>query len=187
MDRFPDEHRQAALAPQWLAPSAALQRYTPPERLLWQGPQEVRQRSRYGFRIGSLSLLIRADVGSEVVRLPAVSALPGSAPWLIGLMNLRGNLVPLFDLRLVLGLAAPQDAQARLVLILDKGDDAVGLVIDGFPQALLALHPIAQLPHLPEQMQAHVHAAFLKDQRVWLEFNHESFFDTLTRAGANAS
>ena len=61
-------------------------------------------RNRYGFRVGSLNLLIDADTGSEVIRVQSLSSLPGSAPWLLGLINLRANLAPIFDLRQVLGL-----------------------------------------------------------------------------------
>ena len=171
-----------AVHAEWLSPSAALGRFVPPKDLLWTGPEEVAERNRYGFRIGSFGLMIQADVGSEVIRPEAISSLPGSAPWLLGLLNLRGNLVPVFDLSMVLGVAKSHESRTMLVLILDKGENAVGMVIDGFPQPLQALRHIAQLPALPEVLQEHVNAAFVKDERLWLEFNHESFFEKLTRA-----
>ena len=169
---------------EWLSPSAALERFVPPKDLLWTGPEEVAERNRYGFCIGSFGLMIQADVGSEVIRSEAISSLPGSAPCLLGLLNLRGNLVPVFDLSLVLGVAKSTESRAKLVLILDKGEDAVGMVIDGFPQPLSVLRPIAHLPTLPAALQEHVHAGYVKDERVWLEFNHQSFFEKLTQASA---
>lgn len=178
-------HAAGNLAPtEWLSPSAALERFVPPKDLLWTGPEEVAERNRYGFRIGSFGLMIQADVGSEVIRPEAISSLPGSAPYLLGLLNLRGNLVPVFDLSLVLGVAKSNELRTMLVLILDKGENAVGMVIDGFPQPLSALRPIAHLPQLPAVLQVHVNAGYVKDERVWLEFNHQSFFEKLTQAGA---
>lgn len=175
------EQADSLAAPsEWLSPSAALGRFVPPGDLLWTGPQEVAERNRYGFCIGSFGLLIKADVGSEVIRAQAISSLPGSAPWLRGLLNLRGNLVPVFDLRMILGVSQSDAPRALLVLILDKGENAVGMVVDGFPQPLSALRPIAQLPQLPARLREHVKAGFLKDQRVWLEFDHESFFEQLS-------
>lgn len=171
-------------AGEWLLPSVALGRFTPPEDSLSAGPEERAERSRYGFQIGSLSLLIRHDSGSEVIRMQAVSTLPGSAPWLLDLMNLRGNLVPLFDLRLALGMSTQVEMQARMVLVLDSGENAVGMIIDGFPQALLAMRPIANLPQLPPLLQEHVRAGYVKEERVWLEFDHEGFFSKLTHAAA---
>lgn len=173
-----------AVQAEWLSPSAALGHFVPPKDLLWTGPEEVAERNRYGFRIGSFGLMIQADVGSEVIRPDAISSLPGSAPCLLGLLNLRGNLVPVFDLSMVLGVAKSNELKTMLVLILDKGENAVGMVIDGFPQPLQAMRNIAQLPVLPAVLQEHVNAAYVKDERVWLEFNHESFFEKLTRTSA---
>jgi twitching motility protein PilI len=170
---------------EWLPPSAALGRFVPPQDLLWTGPAVALERNRYGFRIGSFGLLIRADVGSEVIRSQAISSLPGSAPWLMGLLNLRGNLIPVFNLRLLLGTGESDQSRNMLILILDKGENAVGMVIDGFPQALLALHTIPHLPQLPTVLQEHVSVGYVKDEYIWLEFNHESFFEALTRVGAN--
>ena len=164
----------------WLSPSAALERFVPPKDFLWAGPEQVAERKRYGFCIGSFGLMIQADVGSEVLRPEAISSLPGSALYLLGLLNLRGNLVPVFDLSLVLGVAKSTESRGMLVLILDKGENAVGMVIDGFPQPLSALRNIAQLPALPAVLQEHVSAGYVKDERVWLEFNHQSFFEKLT-------
>ncbi len=167
---------------EWLAPSAALERFVAPQGLLWNGPEEAVERKRYGFCIGTFGLLIQADVGSEVIRPEAISSLPGSAPWLLGLLNLRGNLVPVFDLNLLLGVAKPTESRAMLVLILDKGENAIGMLIDGFPQPLSALQKIANLPALPAALQEHVHAGYVKEERVWLEFNHASFFEKLTNS-----
>jgi twitching motility protein PilI len=179
----PPRHTESG-ADEWLPPCVALGRFSPTEDLLAAGPEEIVVRGRYGFRVGSLSLLIDADTGSEVIRVQNISTLPGSAPWLLGLINLRGNLVPIFDLRLVLGLDGSDGTQTRLVLILDKGEDAVGMIIDDFPQALAAMRPISSLPRLPLMLQEHVRAGYLKEERIWLEFDHESFFGKLTHATA---
>ena len=184
-DQLCDQPTESGSVPaEWLLPTAALGRFAPPEDLLGAGPDSLTERSRYGFRIGSLSLLIKPETGSEVIRMQAISTLPGSAPWLLGLMNLRGNLVPLFDLRLVLGMSTSDPTAAHMVLVLDKGERAVGMVIDGFPQALMAMRPIANLPQLPLLLQEHVHGGFMKEERVWLEFEHDGFFSKLTGAAA---
>lgn len=172
----------AAAQTEWLSPSAALERFVPPKDLLWSAPEQIAERKRYGFCIGSFGLMIQADVGSEVIRPEVISSLPGSAPYLLGLLNLRGNLVPVFDLSLLLGIAKSTESRSMLVLILDKGESAVGMVIDGFPQPLAALRSIEQLPALPAALQEHVNAGYVKDEQVWLEFNHQSFFERLTRA-----
>jgi len=111
-----------------------------------------------------------------------LAPLPGAAAYLLGLINLRGNLVPIFDLGMALGGRRSDVTPNKLFLILDKGDNAVGMVIDSYPQPLVGLRSISQLPQLPVTLEAHVPAAFMLDERVWLDFNHESFFDKLSHS-----
>ncbi|MCH8621822.1 chemotaxis protein CheW [Undibacterium sp. TS12] len=172
----------AGQAREWLPPSVALQRFTPPGDLLWTDAAPVIERKRYGYRVGSLNLLIRAEVGSEVIRPQALAPLPGAASHLLGLINLRGNLVPVFDLGLVLSGRRSEITAGKLFLILDKAENAVGMLIDSYPQPLTALRTITQMPQLPVSLEAHVPAAYVKDEKVWLDFNHESFFEKLSRS-----
>ena len=82
--------------------------------------------TRYGFRIGHIGLLMDPDVKSELVNRIPIAAMPNVAPFLLGLMNVRGNLVPVFDLNRLLELGM-SDEKGTLVLIVDKGDRALGL------------------------------------------------------------
>jgi twitching motility protein PilI len=174
-------------AADWLSPSEALQRFSPPQDLLWHDAQQDKPDSRYGYRIGALRLLIKRSSGSEVLRGPAVSSLPGSVPWLLGIMNLRGSVVPVFDLASLLGVKAATSKRAPIVLVLDKGDDALGVVIDDFPQALKQLRPIVGMPQLPAQLQEHIAGAFIKDDDIWLDFQHQGFFRKLSSATGMAT
>lgn len=164
---------------EWLAPSAALERFRAPLELLAAESQVAQERSRYGYQVGQLCFLIKAGSGSEVVQHAAIFTLPGSPSHVLGLINLRGNLVPVFDLCIALGL--PKNAHSgNIVLILDKGEQAVGIVIDDFPQPLLALRQVSRMPNLPANLQEHVSLAYFKDSRIWLDFNHQSFFELLS-------
>jgi twitching motility protein PilI len=167
----------------WLTPSAALNRYPalPEER----GPVFVQrpERVRHGFRVGSLALLIGTDTPREVIASPAISTLPNGPAWLAGMMNVRGNLVPVFDLALALNVSR-QDAAREFALVLEKGERAVAMLIDGLPIALSGMQPLERLPHLPPALQDHVQAAFVKDEITWLAFDHENFFAVLASQSA---
>jgi len=70
-----------------------------------------------------------AEVG-EVGRVLAITRIPGSPSWLAGVANWRGRLLPVLDLRPLLGAdATPLDARARLVVVTADGIIA-GLVVD---------------------------------------------------------
>ena len=168
-------------AGEWLSPEAALGRFEPPAGMVLAAAAKE-QRGRYGYRISSLSFLIRAGCASEMLQKPDIWDLPGSSPWLLGLVNLRSNLVPVFDLRELFGLPPRDAATQQLVLVFGQGDKAVGLLIDDFPKPLFDMRPFPGVPQLPEELQAHVRNGYMKDDSVWLEFDHETFFEELVHS-----
>lgn len=155
-------------------------RFQPPEAIRLQARDEGRSRVRYGYRVGTVSFLVPLATGSEVVPLLDPATLPNSPKWLRGMVNLRGSLVPVFDLASVLGVDEDRAgergggrATKPVILVLDKGERAAGFLIDGFPRALAGLRPVAQMPQLPEALTAYVAAAYADDESVWLEMAHE--------------
>ena len=170
---------KASPAPRrWLEPSAALNRFKPPPGITGGLAAAERQRARYGFWIGDIGLLIDQDTTSEVLERWVIYPLPNVSSWFPGLINLRGNLVPVFDVKQFLQLEEGPREKRRL-LILDQGEGAVGLFIDGLPQPASARQALPRLPPLPAALRPHIAAGYAQDDQIWLEFDHRSFFRTL--------
>ncbi|MGV8933168.1 MAG: chemotaxis protein CheW [Gallionellaceae bacterium] len=172
------KHLEQAVAGEWLLPSAALNRFEPPADMVFATVIE-KETVRYGFRIGSLGLLIQSGSTSEILQKPAIWSLPGSPSWFLGLLNVRGNLVPVYELGQVLKLDARQVDEKKLVLVFDQGERAVGVIIDDFPKPLSALSSLPSLPILPAALNGHVSKGYIKDENMWLEFDHNSFFEEM--------
>jgi twitching motility protein PilI len=68
-----------------------------PEQLdapgLWRG---------VGYRIGQRRLASGFDEVVEILPMPQVTPVPGSQPWMLGVANIRGNLLPIVDLKQIL-------------------------------------------------------------------------------------
>lgn len=169
----------------WLNPSAALNRFKPPRGVATGIKPVGRERVRYGFRVGGIGLLIDQDTVSEIVEQMPIYPLPNTPPWMLGLVNLRGNLAPVLDVKQVLELEDGRAREGRL-LILDRGDKAVGILIDGLPQPAVTSHALSRLPPLPPALQAHVTKAYTQAGLLWLEFDHQSFFRALSGRMAGA-
>jgi purine-binding chemotaxis protein CheW len=77
------------------------------------------------------------NVVREVNYLTPVTRLPNTPPYVEGVIDLRGEVLPVVDLRGRLGLPAREggDQEARL-LILNLGDRSAALVVDGVDQVL---------------------------------------------------
>lgn len=163
----------------WLSPGAALNRFKPPPGVTAGIAPAERRRARYGFRIGGIGLLVGQDTVSEVLEQALIYPLPNTPLWVLGLVNLRGNLVTVFDLKRFLELEESHSQEKRRLLILDRGDQAVGVVIDGLPRTALTSHVLSRLPPLPAALPAYVAKAYMQDDLVWLEFDHQGFFRAL--------
>ena len=65
----------------------------------------------------------------EVVVLAATTAVPGAPPAVLGVMNLRGNVLPVVEARPLLGL--PVHARVDRALVVADGDRRAAVVIEG--------------------------------------------------------
>jgi twitching motility protein PilI len=171
----------------WLAPGAALDRFKAPRGMVAGIIPAERRRERYGFQISGMRFLIGQGVASEVLDQTAVYSLPNSPPWLVGLINLRGNLIPVFDAQIFLGLAEHTVSRKRWLLILDRGEKAAGLFVDELPQATPIGETLSRLPPLPEALRPHVAKAYVRDDIVWLELDQQGLFQALGGQVINVS
>lgn len=165
---------------QWLTPTAALARFAP--RLQEDhGPDEREHALRYGYTVGEFGFLIAQNAGCEVIPVPAIARLPTTPPWLLGVANLRGNLVPMFDLPDLLELPSAQAAKKRFGLIFDRGEHAVGILIQEHPVALSRLEPLLHAPSPPAAARDFVSAAYRHERSLWLELDHRKFFAAIAQ------
>lgn len=73
---------------------------------------------------------------AEVVPVPVLTRIPGGPTWLSGVVNWRGRVLPVIDLRPLVGAAlSPLPTSARLV-VLAEADVEVGIVADMVPGLL---------------------------------------------------
>lgn len=163
---------------EWVDPTLALTRYQPPETTSTVSTEDVSGQVRYGFRIGNIGLVVGEEKDSEVIGDAVVFPIPNTPAWLRGLINSRGNLVPVFDLKLLFGIEQESQDRQRLLMV-DTGDMAVALPIDGLPRLVDTRRRSTRLPPVPEVLREHVRAAYVHEDSIWLDFDFQSFFESL--------
>ena len=138
--------------------------------------------------VGNLRLLVAHDCGGELLEQPNVFPLPRMAHWCRGLINLRGHLIPAFDLHACLDLtplAANLRAARQWWLVLGQGKNALAFLVDALPRSLnIAASAGVTMSVMPERLRAHLGAAYRVDGELWLEFRYQDFFTELTPAMA---
>jgi len=111
----------------------------------------------------------RADV-REVITPPATTRVPGAKPFLLGIANVRGNLLPVNDLAQWLGLPREAEHRAQRVLVFNSERVPVGFLVD----EVLGNRQFAPADQRPEwvaeagPLKPYLLGAFAREGRRWL-------------------
>ena len=134
---------------------------------------------RQAFRIGHMRLLAPFATASELVEMPNVYPLPRMPANLLGLVNLHGRIVPLFDLAALFE-TEHLARERRMLLVIGHGNDAAGIVIDGLPRRM-AFMPESQIvpPTLTAAAATAVIATYRQGPDAWFEFDYAQLLEQL--------
>jgi len=84
-----------------------------------------------GFRIGQDQFVADRDQVREVLMLPgSMTRVPGAKRWVLGIANLRGHLLPLIDVKMLLGSGRTTLRRISRVISVNHRDVPAGLVVD---------------------------------------------------------
>jgi purine-binding chemotaxis protein CheW len=66
----------------------------------------------------------------SIISMPAITVVPGVPRFIEGIINLRGTLVPVVDLRARFELDAASESQKRVIVIVEIDGQQVGIIVD---------------------------------------------------------
>ena len=89
-----------------------------------------------GFRVGRETFGVPIAMVREIVRLPEITAVPNAADFIEGVINLRGKIVPVVDLRKRFKDAAPESGKKSRILVAEVDGQSVGLIVNSASEVL---------------------------------------------------
>lgn len=92
------------------------------------------------LRVAGEQYALPTDRVRQVVVAPAVTPIPAAPPAVLGVFNLRGEIVPLVDLCRLLGLPGDAGPRAPFAVVVDTPDGRAGLTLAEVPR-LASLGP----------------------------------------------
>lgn len=96
---------------------------------------EQQTRQLVVFTLGSDDYGVPIAMVQEIIRHTPPRPIPGSTTHVLGVINLRGRIIPVVDLRARFGVVADPPSDAKIV-ILEIGDLTVGIVVDEVREVL---------------------------------------------------
>jgi chemotaxis signal transduction protein len=128
-----------------------------------------------------LRMLLPRGLRAEILIQPTINRLPGAPNWLLGLVNARGELIPVIDLPLWAGLARSTEKMQR-VLHLGAGEQSFALLVDAEPRLLFTQPTNTSVQSaLPDALQGFVEHTVLSDGVVWFDLNYGAWLSSFTR------
>jgi purine-binding chemotaxis protein CheW len=86
----------------------------------------------------------------EIRRLTEVTTVPRAPDFIRGVINLRGRILPVLDLRAKLGLGEVAESRAARIIVVRVRERILGLLVDGASQVLKV--PVSQIEPPPEEV-----------------------------------
>lgn len=95
------------------------------------GVQQEKELSQFVcFKLAKEEYAIDINLIAEVIKILPVTSVPQVPAYCLGLINCRGTIIPLFDLRKKVLLPEKDLDEKSRILIASIGQDLIGLIID---------------------------------------------------------
>ena len=72
----------------------------------------------------------------EVLRLTEIAPVPGSAHYIVGIINLRGNVITVIDTRTLFGMPATEATDDSRIIVIELEDQVVGMMVDSVAEVI---------------------------------------------------
>jgi purine-binding chemotaxis protein CheW len=89
-----------------------------------------------GFRIGNETFGVRIASVREIVRVPEITAVPSAPETVEGVINLRGKIIPVMDLRKRFGHVDSLPDKKGRILVVELDHKLVGLIVSAASEVL---------------------------------------------------
>jgi purine-binding chemotaxis protein CheW len=82
------------------------------------------------FNMGSEEFGVDILNVQEIIRLPEITRVPNSFDFVKGVVNLRGKIIPIIELRKRLSMKAIDNNESTRIIIIEFNDLTIGLIVD---------------------------------------------------------
>jgi twitching motility protein PilI len=136
--------------------------------------QQQNEWNGLAYRLGDETFVCaREDVKELLVYPDAITRIPGAKGWLTGLANIRGQLLPVVDLKAFLGGATTRPGRDTRVIVVNHRDLPAGMVVDeviGF-RRFRSDQRLDQAPETAVRCERYLQGAFSQETEMWPVFS----------------
>lgn len=88
------------------------------------------------FKLDNETYGINVMLVQEVLRITDIAPVPGAPGYVVGIINLRGNVVTVIDTRMRFGLPPKEMDDATRIVIIEAEKQTVGIIVDSVSEVV---------------------------------------------------
>jgi len=89
-----------------------------------------------GFKLNEEEYALEISSVQEIIKIPVITRVPRAKPYILGVINLRGIVIPVIDLNIRFGKEKTVDIDKKRVIILKIGTVFIGIVVDSVSEVI---------------------------------------------------
>lgn len=100
-----------------------------------------------GFRIGRETFGLPISIVREIVRVPEITSVPNAPDYIEGVINLRGRIIPVVDLRKRFGEPVNEPSKKHRIVVVEIESRRIGLLVNSASEVLKIPPSEIEAPH----------------------------------------
>jgi len=100
-----------------------------------------------GFRIGRETFGLPISLVREIVRVPEITSVPNAPDYIEGVINLRGRIIPVVDLRKRFGEKLIEAHKKNRIVVVELESRSLGLIVNSASEVMKIPPSEIEAPH----------------------------------------
>jgi len=101
------------------------------------------------FQLGKEEYGVEIASVQEIIRATDITPVPGAPSHVRGVINLRGKIIPVVDLRRRFALATVEASESQRIIVVELGEKRIGMLVDSVSQVIKV--PAGVVEEMPEE------------------------------------
>lgn len=121
-------------------------------------------RQLVSFRIGEEEFGVDILMVQEIIRMTTITPIPNAPPFILGMINLRGRIIPVIDLRRRLTIHGSRpmgsDEKRTRILIVELTSHVTGFIVDSVSEVMKI--PVSAIEPTPHLLTTNIEAEYIQ-------------------------
>ena len=131
------------------------------------------------FNIDDTKYGVSLEYVLEIINVQTITQVPGVAHYIKGIINLRGKIIPIIDVRLKLGLPEREYDDKTCIIVLNVNEVQVGVIVDRVSEVVNAENSQLSVPsEVGEATSRYLSSILELDDKIVLIIDCEKFFSS---------